>query len=215
MVARRIAIWLNLRLRFDRVKIFSALKGRLDSDSLYQEIECEVREEADNNDPNWLYEISKETKKRLKQRIDFLLLTHLAVSLPVSPLEILVEEKTWLKYDMGVEDIYDSVEPLEQLYYFVHVGVEKWLESNPGMVQILIEADEGRLCTKEGQPVVTSIGHAKRILSEIGNALSCDHQKKSYLTLLANIEKNIRSNTSVSEDAQEFVAYMNTLSFGA
>jgi hypothetical protein len=213
MVARRIAIWLNLRLRFDRVKIYSALRGRLDADGLHQEIEREVREEIDNSDPDWLSEISKETRKRLKQRIDFLLLTHLAVSLPVSPLEILVEEKRWLKYDMGVENIYDSVEPIEQLYYFVHVGVERWLDSNLSLVQILTEGEDGNLFTKEGQPIVTSIGHAKRILSAIGSALSSDRQRKQYLSLIANIKKNIRANTSGSEDAEEFVEYLNTLSF--
>lgn len=212
LVARRIAMWLNLRLRFDRVKIFSALRGRLDSDSLYQEIESEVREETDSNKPNWLYEIRKETKRRLKQRVDFLLLTHLALSLPVSPLEILAEERAWLKYDMGVENIFDSFEPVQQLYYFVQVGVERWLEKNLDLMGILTEGAGGSLFTKEGQPVVTSIGHAKLMLSQINDALSNDRQREQYLSLLDNIEKNIRANTSDTEDVEEFIEYLSTLS---
>lgn len=212
MVARRIAIWLNLRLRFDRIKIFAALRGRLDPDSFYQEIESEVRNETDSSNPNWLSDIRKETKRRLKQRVDFLLLTHLALSLPVSPLELLVEERAWLKYDMGVENIFDSVEPVEQLYYFVQVGVERWLEGNSDLIGILTEGAGGSLFTKEGQPVVTSIGHAKLMLSQINDALSNDRQREQYLSLLDNIEKNIRANTSDTEDVEEFIEYLSTLS---
>src|SRR5262249_50222502 len=143
----------------------------------------------------------KKAADKLEERAKNLLTTNLVLSFPISPLELLVEEKKWLKYDMGIENIYDRTEPLEQIYYFVQVGVERWLEAESAGKT---DPDE-KLYTSDGKPIITSVGHAKQILVKITDAVSNSEQRDACLKLLFSIEKNILANKVLSPGVEEFV----------
>jgi len=167
LTARRIALWLYLVRGFDALKIYHALNGRFN-----------------------ISNSSEEEKQKSENNAKALLYTNLVLSFSDFPAGILVEEKKWLKYDMGV-DIKDLEEELlSQISYHVQVAVEKWLRAHPDMAKKLKSKHD--LVTDEGKPNITHRVDAKKLLLLIEKKLLDGAQRKEYRDLLGKLLEKIR-----------------------
>jgi hypothetical protein len=212
LVARRIAIWLYLQEGCERDMIYAVLSGHLTPATIYREIERAAIEQSPTDDPNWIDKAKKKAKDKFDLRVTHLLTTRLGLSFPVSSHEMLVEEKRWLEYEMGVKDFGNTLEATEQIHYFVHVGVEKWLEVHADLVE-RVSAAAKSVVTKTGKPVITSLGHAKEALEAIRAVLPDKEQERHFDGLLKSIITNVGAALPGHESAAEFTRYMSGLFF--
>lgn len=185
LTARRIALWLYYCEGFNSLRIFSALTGTLDVENLLRE----VREKVENNAKN-------------------LINTNLALLLEEFPRAILIEEKRWFKYDMGV-DIYNLNELLSQVGYHIEVGLEKWSKSNPSLVRTL--RNEIDLINESGKLTIPSFDEGKRVLRKISELLSSEEEKDDFSKILRAIANRISADKYSSAFLEEFEDYTQKL----
>jgi hypothetical protein len=207
LIARRIALWLYFVMDFERSKIFAALHGILDVEIILDEIRKELQDEGNKNGANWAAEIEQNAKSRLENRIKPLF-NNLALSLSDFPLGMLAEEKRWFKYDMGIDQISERKEQLDQVFCFVQVGLERFLISHSALTQGLIKS--GAL-TEHGVPNITSLGEARDLLSKLATIVSARSQQREFRKLLKAIIGNIDVRVDQDDGVGKFRQFLKGL----
>jgi hypothetical protein len=202
LLARRVAIWLYVCKGFKAVKIFAALTGTLDVENLYQR---RVEELIGKSKGEVDFEaLQGQGWKKLANSAKQLINTHLALSLSEFPVGLLVEEKAWLKSEMGV-DIYDIEDLLVQVGYHIKVALEEWGTANPDRLnEISAKTD---LLPPGGRPLVTTFADAKRLLKVIYESLrmnSSPEEKRQYNLLVGSVQAKLRADRYCSRYLDEF-----------
>jgi hypothetical protein len=208
LIARRIALWLYFVMDFGRSKIFAALHGTLDVEIILDEIKKELRGEGSKNGANWAAEIEQNAKSRLENRIKPLF-NNLALSLSDFPLGMLVEEKRWFRYDMGIDQISERREDLDQVFCFVQVGVEHFLTSDSALTGDLIKSG---VLTEHGIPNITSLREARDMLSKLATTVSAKSRQQEFRKLVRAIAGNIDSRVYHDEGTGKFRQFLEGLS---
>jgi len=169
LIARRIALWLYFVKGCEPVGIYHALNGRLDIS----------KRPATENDKD-------------ENKAKALINANLALTFSDFPAGILVEEKRWLKYDMGMGiDLNDLEEELRaQIFYYAQAVLEEWFKNHSNLAKRL--AAQTELLTKAGRPVITNRYDAKKLLFLIEKHLSDEAQRKQYGAMLARLLAKIR-----------------------
>lgn len=183
LTARRIALWLNYCEGFNAVGIFGALTGTLDVSNLKQE---KGNSKIENNAKN-------------------LINTNLALLLEEFPHGILVEEKRWFKYDMGI-DIYNLQELLSQVSYHIQLGIEVLLKSNQKMLKELGTKTDA--IDNNGHCTIVSFEEAKRILKMISELNLDNAQKDAFNSALSDIIKHISADKYADPFLESFKSYV-------
>lgn len=204
LVARRIALWLFFVKDFEPIKIYAALTGRLDLAGMLEEIKDDLRLKGDVANPNWAAEIDQKARTRLEDRAKPLL-NKLALALSEFPLGLLVEEKQWFKYDMGIGNLYDRTELKDQVFYFVQLGLDRWTQVCPDSVP---ELRKRKAWPSKGTPRITSWGDARRIIKAMNDALTNMHASQ-FRGLVKNIRLNISANVQETDEVRAFLAYLD------
>jgi len=185
LTARRIALWLYYCEGFNSLRIFGAFTGTIDIENLLRE----DRDRVENNAKN-------------------LINTNLALLLEEFPRAILIEEKRWFKYDMGV-DIYNLNELLSQVGYHIEVGLEKWLKSNAGFLGTLRNKID--LINENGKLTIPSFDEGKRVLRKISELLSSEEEKDDFSNILRAIADCIKADRYSSAFLEDFEEYVQNL----
>jgi len=200
LVARRLAIWLHLALDFGAVSILLALNGELVPDRMLEEIREDLREKGEKKGPKWVEFLDVNAQKELKNRAKQPL-TALGLSLSDLPSHILVEERAWLAFSMGL-DVSDYQASSEETFHWIQVGAEEWCERNPTYAKRLAETVD--FVDKDGRPAISSWADAKSFLLATRNLLSTQQEKRDFEVLIASIGEEISSKSKAPGLIKEF-----------
>lgn len=206
LAARRIALWLYFCKGFKAIRIYAALNGTLDLDNLLQGKLQELRGRAGGKMD--VEALSRRAWDKIDSSAKALINTHLALSLSDFPSGLLVEEKRWLKSEMGV-DIYDVEEMVSQVGYHVKVALEGWSKSNPYLAKELSKRTD--LFTAGGIPLVTTFADAKRLLNVVYDALksrSNPEEKRQYNLMIGSIQSKLATDKYCAKYLREFSAHV-------
>lgn len=207
LIARRIALWFYFTKRFGAINIYAVLNRTLDVSAMLNRIESEVIKQTDPLSFD-LRIIEKKAKENLENKAKSLVNTYLSLSLSDFPSGILLEEKHWFKYNMSV-DIYDLEEFLTQITCHLQIALRRWSSKNLKIANALSQRAE--LVTKDGVPVITSMKHARFLLSLINKCISTSEERLEFKELLKSIEEKISSDAYCRKYLDPFRRYINEL----
>ncbi len=206
LTARRIALWLYVCKGFKAIRIYAVLTGTLHPDNLLQSKIEELRSKAKGEVD--IKALERKGWDKLDSSTKALINTHLALSLSDFPSGLLVEEKRWLKSEMGI-DIYDIEDLLVQVGYHIKVALEEWCGANPARAsELSVQTD---LLTGDGSPLVTTFADAKRILKIIYDSLrrhSSPEEKRHYNLLINLIQSKMGADKYCARYLREFSAHV-------
>ncbi|MGC2236458.1 MAG: hypothetical protein WA584_09875 [Pyrinomonadaceae bacterium] len=189
LVARRIALWIHLNLKYEREQIYAVLTGNISPDRIVSKI-LEGRKDA-------AFDLQEEIRidagKKLVARAKDLFYTHLCLSLPVISQTLLVEEKNWLETEIGSSEsgFKHSVE--SEVAYFVQIGLEHFFAANPEMLRKIRVVNKD-LFTETGKPNLIGKKDARQMIISIAEVSMTISEKKKFELFRLVLAKNICAN---------------------
>ena len=206
LIARRIAIWLIFFEGFGIKSVYTALiHGILDASHLEKGTPTPTPEE----------------KSRIKGKVTDLITTHLCISIKDFPTKLLVEEISWLKYDMGVD-----IDDMRAVFLQVHEHFNEGFRRHPKLIEFIYKHINS-LVNKESNNekyselkqnfredhgelifTVVSIGDLKRIVRYIGKEIKDRDMVKESIDMLENILVYINKDYNgafVIEDVSRYI----------
>ncbi len=219
LIARRIGLWLQLKLNFSPNHVFAALQGHLNPESKLEEIRRKKSGDNFTDDSKTLEKLEKEANLKYKRDMTYLVTSSLSLSAYVTGFELLVEEKYWLKDIIGIREFNSSFELARQIPYFVQIFVERFLDISPNIERelkgkhqdlfVVYGKEENK---KVGKLQILGFTDAKEVIESLIKLVSADDEKQGLRKLLTILYKNIEANIGESRRRNEFLDYLSMVS---
>lgn len=211
LVCRRVALYLYLELKFSRDQVFAALKGHRSPAGLLLEKEKELRKDSAVYDEKLEEKLKAEVHKQYKESSKNLVTTNLALPVKVASSDLLVEEKYWLKTEIGFQDFDSEFSIARQIPYFVQIGIERLLETSLQIAERLREQNK-RFFTRSGRVVIIGFNEAKDILEIIAQIINSQTEMEKFRHLILTLNKNITANVKDNSHRREILDLLQRLS---